>query len=278
MLYTHVSVSLAAQQGLPVALRTVWQDFTAALQRREALIYFGVDDVRQQYKRTFLGPIWLTFSTGAWVLAMALVMASLFNQSLADFLPRTMAGMFVWTFFALAILDGANVFVIAAPLINSTRLPLFFYPLRALVRYVVLYAHYLAICLVMMIILGHVPGLLALLVIPALCIHVATAFGLVLITGLINTRYRDMLPIAGVMCQLMPLLTPIAWQRDMLKKYVWIADANPFYHLIQIVRAPLMGELPATLSYLVSFATMAGALTVGLLIYRRVRYHVIFWV
>lgn len=261
-----------------MGLRSVRQDFAAAIARSEALLYFGVDDVRQQYKRTFLGPIWLTFSTGAWVLAMALVMASLFNQSLADFLPRTMAGMFIWTFFALAILDGANVFVTAAPLINSTRLPLFFYPLRALVRYIVLYAHYLLICIVMMMLLGHIPGLLALLVIPALILQILTAFGLILMTGLINTRYRDMLPMAGVMCQLMPLLTPIAWQRDMLKKYVWIADANPFYHLIQIVRAPLMGELPATLSYMVSFGTMLFTLSLGLFIYRRVRYHVIFWV
>ncbi len=261
-----------------MASSTISQDFKAAFAQHDALLYFGWDDVRMQYKRTFLGPIWLTFSTCAWIFAMALVMASLFGQSIGDFLPRTAAGMFVWTFFSLSILDGANVFVNAAPLINSTRLPLLFHPLRAMVRYIILYGHYLAVCLLLMIALGHPPGLLALLAIPALLIHVGTSLGIVLMMGLINTRYRDILPIAGVMCQLMPLMTPIAWQRDMLKKYTWIADANPFYHLIEIVRAPLMGEVPATLSYLVAGGTMLVTLTLGLLIYRRVRYHVIFWV
>jgi ABC-type polysaccharide/polyol phosphate export permease len=252
---------------------TIIQDFKAAFARHDALRYFGWDDVRMQYKRTFLGPIWLTFSTCAWIFAMALVMASLFGKGIGDFLPRTAAGMFVWTFFSLSIIDGANVFVNAAPLINSTRLPLLFHPLRALVRYIILYAHYLVVCLLLMIALGHPPGLLALLAIPALILHVGTSLGIVLMMGLINTRFRDILPIAGVMCQLMPLMTPIAWQRDMLKKYTWIADANPFY-----VRAPLMGEVPATLSYLVAGGTMLLTLTLGLLIYRRVRYHVIFWV
>lgn len=246
--------------------------------RRDALLYFGWDDVRQQYKRTFLGPIWLTFSTCAWIFAMALVMASLFNQSIGTFLPHTAAGMFVWTFFALSILDGSTVFVYAAPMINSTRLPLFFYPLRALIRYVILYAHYLLVCVLLMVIIGHPPGIMALLAIPALLIHVITAFGIILIMGLVNTRYRDLGPIAGVMCQLTPLITPIAWQRDMLKKYTWIADANPFYHLIEIVRAPLVGQVPTTLSYTVSIATMLTAITLGLMVYRRARYHVIFWV
>ena len=257
---------------------TIAQDLRAAAKRYDALLYFGWDDVRMQYKRTFLGPIWLTFSTCVWIFAMALVMASLLGQSITDLLPRTAAGMFIWTFFSLSIMDGAQVFVNAEPLINATRLPLLFHPLRALIRYIILYGHYLAVCLLLMIALGHPPGWMALLAIPALLIHIGAAFGILLMIGLTNARYRDIWPIAGVMCQLMPLMTPIAWQREMLKKYTWIADANPFYHLIEIVRAPLLGTVPATLSYIVSIGFMVTVLTLGLLIYRRVRYHVIFWV
>ncbi len=256
----------------------VRQDLTVALKRHEALLYFGWDDVRQQYKRTFLGPIWLTFSTCAWIFAMALVMASLFGQSISDYLPRTATGMFVWTFFSLSILDGATVFVNASALINATRLPLFFYPLRALIRYIILYGHYLAVCILLMICIGHPPSWLALLAIPGLIIHVFTSFGFILMFGLVNARYRDVFPIAGVLCQLMPLVTPIAWQRDMLKTHTWIADINPFYHLIEIVRAPLLGQVPTMLSYGVSLGVMVASLAFGLFVYKRVRYHLIFWI
>jgi lipopolysaccharide transport system permease protein len=103
-------------------------------------------------------------------------------------------------------------------------------------------------------------------------------FGIILIMSLLNARYRDVMPIAGVFCQIMPLLTPIAWQREMLKKYDWLADANPFYHLIEIVRAPLLGKLPEMLSYEVSLGMMVISLGLGLRLYGRARYRVIFWI
>ncbi len=254
------------------------KDLFLTLPRREAIFYFGWDDVRQQYKRTKLGPFWLTLSTCAWIFAMAFVMAALFNQKISDFLPHTMTGMFVWTFFSLSILEGSNIFVVASPLINSTRLPLLFHPLRALVRYTFLYAHYLGVCLLLMLCLGHMPTTVSLLSILGVLMHIPTAFGIALLMASLNARYRDIMPIAGVLCQLMPLLTPIAWQRSMLKKHTWIADANPFYHLIEVVRAPLMGTVPATLSYIVSAGMMVLCLYLGLWIYSRVRYRVIFWV
>lgn len=261
-----------------MSLALIIRDLRAAIDRREAILYFGWDDIRQQYRRTMLGPLWLIFSTCAWIFAMAFVMSALFNQHIADFLPHTAAGLFIWTFFSLAILDGSHVFVAAAPLINATRLPLMFYPLRSLVRYLLLYAHYLAMCLFLMACLGHFPPALSVLSILGILIQIPTVFGIILIMSLLNARYRDVMPIAGVLCQIMPLLTPIAWQREMLKKYDWLADANPFYHLIEIVRAPLLGKLPAMLSYEVSLGVMALSLALGLRLYSRARYRVIFWI
>lgn len=261
-----------------MSLAVVVEDFKQAARRYPALLYFGWDDIRQQYRRTFLGPIWLTFGTCAWIFGMALVLSALFGQSIGTFLPHTATGMFIWTFLALSLTDGCNVFVTASALINSMRLPLFFHVFRALLRYTILYAHYLAVCLLLMLVLGHPPGMLALLAIPGIAIHIVTAFGFIMVMGLTNARYRDLMPILGVMCQLMPLLTPIAWKRDMLKQHTWIADFNPFYHLIEIVRAPLMGELPTTLSYQVSLAVMVLAVVIGLWRFQRVRYKLIFWI
>lgn|SRR5487761_493581 len=261
-----------------MACSLMLNDLRRTLRRTPALLYFGWDDIRQQYRRTFLGPIWLTFGTIAWIFGMTLVLAALFNQPVAKFLPYTTIGMFVWTFLALALTDGCNVFVAASPLINSMRLPLLFHVLRALLRYVFLYAHYLLVCLVLLVALGHPPGLLGLLAIPGILIQIAIAFGLILVMGLTNARYRDLTPITLVFCQLMPILTPIAWQRDMLKKYAWLADYNPFYHLIEIVRAPLLGQVPAALSYEVSLVMMATVVGLGLWRYLKVRYRLIFWV
>lgn len=265
-------------QGLFVSLSLIVSDLAKTLRRYPALCYFGWDDIRQQYRRTFLGPLWLTFGTCAWIFGMAVVLAALFNSPVSEFLPHTTIGMFVWVFLALSLTDGCGIFINASTLITSMPLPLFFHVLRALLRYILIYAHYIVVCLLLMIALGHPPGWLALLAVPGMLLHVVAAFGIVLVVGLTNARYRDLLPIVTVLCQLMPMMTPIAWKRDMLQKYTWIADFNPFYHLIEIVRAPLMGHVPSLLSYQVSVGSMLLALGFGLFLYSRVRYRLIFWV
>lgn len=257
---------------------SIYGELRLAMQYAPALFYFGWDDIRQQYKRTFLGPIWLTFGTCLWIFGMALVLSALFNSPISDFLPHTIMGMFIFMFLSLSITDGCNTFVNAASLIQSMRLPLLFHVLRSLTRYSLLYAHYLAVGVLLMTLVGHPPSPFSILAIPGIIIHLVLAFGIILSMGFVNARYRDLLPIATVVCQLMPLMTPIAWKRDMLKQHTWIADFNPFYHLIEIVRAPMMGATPSLVSYVVSLAVMILMLLFGLWRFRTSRYKLIFWI
>jgi lipopolysaccharide transport system permease protein len=46
-------------------------------------------------------------------------------------------------------------------------------------------------------------------------------------------------------------VTPIMWPVSAISDARFVADINPFYHLIQLVRAPLLGELAEPLSWIV---------------------------
>lgn len=257
---------------------TLADEIRVTLDRLPAAYYFGYEDIRLQYKRTFLGPLWLIFGTCAYIFGFSFVMAGLFNVSITTFLPHTIIGMYVWTFLALSMTDGCTIFVNASQLIHAMRLPLLFHVARAGIRYLLLYAHYMAVAIVLMLIVGHHFTWIALLALPGIAITMVAALGGMLIFSTVNARYRDLMPLTVVICQLMPMLTPIAWRIDMLKKYQWIALMNPFYHLIEVVRAPLLGEIPTQTSYLVASATALFALMLGFVLFRRSRFHLIFWI
>ncbi len=261
-----------------MVLKSILLDFREAFNRRHAIIYFGSDDIAQQYKRTTLGPIWLICTTCFWVLSMAIVMAALFNQPISSFLPHAAIGLFVWTFMSYGLYDGCNVFVAAGPLISGTRLPLLFHPMRAMVRYLLLYAHYLGVYLLFMFCIGRLPSAIGILSLLGVAIQIPTVFGVLLMTSVLNARYRDVMPLSGMVCQVMPLLTPIAWQSDMVKRYSWLFKLNPIYHFIEIVRRPLLGAVPEMLSYAYSVGMMLVSLVVGLLLFSRARARLIFWV
>jgi ABC-type polysaccharide/polyol phosphate export permease len=47
----------------------------------------------------------------------------------------------------------------------------------------------------------------------------------------------------------LPFVTPIFWQKAFLKKHFWIVNINPFYHAVEIVRAPLLSDSLNPLSW-----------------------------
>jgi len=68
------------------------------------------------------------------------------------------------------------------------------------------------------------------------------------------------------------------WQVDMLGDRRELADLNILYHLIQIVRAPLLGEPGAAFSWIVvtGVGLVGGALAFGLFV--RFRSRISYWV
>jgi ABC-2 type transport system permease protein/lipopolysaccharide transport system permease protein len=78
--------------------------------------------------------------------------------------------------------------------------------------------------------------------------------------------------------QVLFLITPIIWMPDLLGPRQYMAECNPFFHLIEIVRAPMLGVSPSQQTIWVTLAvTAANALTTGLL-FHRFRARIAFWI
>ena len=59
--------------------------------------FLAWQDIKQRYRRSTLGPIWLTLSFGIQMLTMGFLSSFLFNASLVKSLPFVCAGMLFWT-------------------------------------------------------------------------------------------------------------------------------------------------------------------------------------
>ena len=51
------------------------------------------------------------------------------------------------------------------------------------------------------------------------------------------------------LCAAVPLLSPIVWPKEALNGYSWIADVNPVFHFIELIRAPLLGAWPTAANW-----------------------------
>ena len=103
------------------------------------------------------------------------------------------------------------------------------------------------------------PDFAALFVLPGLAILCINLVWVGLIIAVLSTRFRDISQIVTSVMQIAIFATPVMWQVSSLRDKTLIADINPLYHWLQLVRGPLLGEIPSTLSWTVSIASAVEA-------------------
>lgn len=258
-------------------LKSGVKDFLAGFSLWRMFIYLGWEDIRQRYVRTFLGPLWLIIGTAIWVGVMGFVMAALFGNSVASTLPFIASGTLIWTFIANTMNDSCTLFIGSSSVIHSVNLPLSLHVLRFLVRNFIIFAHNFIIIIVVFMACHVSLNANTLLALPGLFILLLNALWVGTFLGILNTRYRDIQQVVATSMTVLPFVTPIFWEKEFLKKHTWIATANPFYHAVEIVRAPLLGHVPAMSSWMV----MSGITLLGVLLmlglFSKYKNRVIYW-
>ena len=252
-------------------------DVAAGLRAWDLWSMLGWQDIRRRYRRSKLGPFWLTISMGVLVGALGVLYAGLFRVDVADYLPFIATGFIVWAFIASLITEGCDAFIAAERIVKQIALPLSVHVYRTLWRNLIVLAHNALIYVVVVVAFAVEPGWAALLALPGLVLLCLNGLWVGLLLGLVCARFRDVPPIAASVVQVAFFLTPIIWKPELLPDRAPVLDLNPFYHVVELVRAPLLGQVPSLHSWLAvaSFALAGWLLT--LIMYRRFRWRIAYW-
>ncbi len=85
----------------------------------------GWDDIRQRYRRSVLGPFWITLSMGMFILLLGIIYSRLFHTDLATYMPYLSVGYIVWGFISQITNESCMAFQEGARIIKQIKLPLF---------------------------------------------------------------------------------------------------------------------------------------------------------
>lgn len=259
-------------------LRRAIADIANGWRRRALWGTMGLHDVRQRYRRSIIGPFWITLSMGIMVGALGLLYGTIFKQDMHDYLPFLAAGFIFWGLISGMITDGTRVFIGAEGLIRQLPAPLSVHVYRLLWSNLITFAHNVAIFVVVALWYGINPGWNVLLVLPALALLFLNGFWLALLLGLLSARFRDIPLVVASVVQVVFFVTPVIWKADMLPGRALILDLNPFYHLIEVLRAPLLGHLPAVENWVAVIVVTVVGWAVALWFFSAYRWRLAYWV
>lgn len=259
-------------------MNLAFQDLKAAIGQYRIWMTLGYNEVKQRYRRSVLGPWWISLSMLIFVLAMGIVFSRLFHQTLNEYIPFFTAGFLFWTFISSSISESSDIFKSNGGFIKQIKLPLNIYVLKFLVRQTIFLLHnffvYSFVCLFLRVKLGAN----FFLIIPGFILFVVNVYWISLLVSIICTRFRDMSPIINSCMQIAFFVTPISWMPKLLDPNSSILKFNVFVSLLDIVRAPLLGLSASTMSWYVSLALAIGGSIISFIIFSLTRTRIAFWV
>lgn len=254
-------------------------DIAASAKRYSLVGMLGWQDVRQRYRRSAIGPFWLTISMGVMIGTIGVVFGQIFNSPIKDFLPFLAAGMILWGFIATCVTEGCTSLIAAEGIIKQLPIPLFVHVLRTLWRNILILGHNIIIFPLALLAVQKPLGLEALLSIPGFALLVLNLTWISLILGVLCARYRDLTQIVSSLLQIAFYLTPIMWLPSLLpqRSSTYLLDYNPIYHLVQIVRAPLLGQDVSALSWCVSGGMAVFGWGLAIMFYGYYKRRIAYW-
>lgn len=253
-------------------------DFITAVRTKDLWLHLAWQDIKLRYRRSKIGPLWITLSMTIFCLALGVVYGKLFKIDTREYLPFLASGFVVWTFMAGLLNEFPNCYVDNAAYLKDIKINPFNLLLRLLTRHIIIFLHNIIIIIGIYIYFQFHPGIIGLLAVPGFILVSMNIFAAGVTLSIIGVRFRDIAPITQSLVQVLFFITPLMWLPRLVPADSWLMVVNPMVYYLDITRSPLLGEMPDANSWIASMMTLVFFVVVGAYFYNKKANRIAFWV
>lgn len=259
----------------------LWTDFRYSLRDPGYWAFSSWLDILVRSRRSRLGLFWLMAPALVYVYGIGAFFAGIQDRPIGPFAVHVALGAMVFRTLMSTIISSASIFQQSEAFILDGNVRLTDYLLQSLAKSFFDLCTYVPIVVVALLMYDGV-HLLGLLLAPFTIILVyVNALWVSVVFGLIGARYTDVAQLLGNISVFFFLLTPIIWEASTMPAGSgrgFMMRANPFFHFVEIFRAPFLGEKIELSSFIyVGVFTVLG-LMIATLLYRRYSRFVPLWI
>lgn len=273
-------ITLQKRQSLWIERGLIEDLFLAVRQRRVARMLY-MAEIAESRRATGLGLLGPFLSTALHMVVLGMVMSIVFAQPLREFIPYFGLSFAIWQTLSAAIGRMANASERAVRFLAFPRLSSLIIYMVDAYDYVLGLAARLLSTLVVIAIVNH--EILVSANFPAFALGMLLASVVVIIWSPIATvvfnNFRILRGFLPQILLLIFLITPVFYSADRFSEHRWVADFNPVYHLIEVVRAPVIDGNWPVVSLAVCIGLVLGGLVLLRIVHRRQRLAMVYgWI
>ena len=255
-----------------------FSDVHKMVEKKAVWLALGWNDVQGRYNRSKLGVFWASLSILIFVSALGPIYAQLFDIPVSDYVFHLMVGIVVWNCVSAIIMESGREYVNAVNYLVSFQLSYFTLLFRVIWRNLIVLSYQMLVFLLMALVLG-LPVRIEWLIVPlALLLVIANALWMGVLMSVFATRYRDLSELMNNLFRLVFFVTPIMWMPSMKEGLELVAELNPFYHLIEIFRGPLINGVINLQSWVVALVMLVVGWLIAFPVFAQYRSRIAFWI
>lgn len=200
-------------------------------------------DLKAKYKNTLLGYVWSVCNPLMMAYILNIAFSGVIGVPTKDYILFILTALFAWSWFNVGVVGSSGCFIYNASIIKKVNLPRFLIPLSTTLTEG--FHFLLSLPIILFFLWLHdfpiyhsswIKGLPLLLIATE-----AITYGLALMVSSINTIFRDMERIVGLLLTMLFYLTPILYpSRTVPGSYRVFFDLNPMANLINMWRGLFM--------------------------------------
>jgi lipopolysaccharide transport system permease protein len=220
-------------------------DLVEAFRLRHIWGNLALFEIRSRYKRTKLGPLWITLSTLVLLVAMGPLYAKLFNKEVGEYYLYIACGFVFWNYLTTNISENAKGFHEAQGMLLSYGFPVSLYIYKTIFRNIIIMLHNVVIVVLAIVVFSEHFGIFSLVFFAGYVLAVLNLFFIGIVVAFVSTRYRDIEQIINSLLTVMFFLTPVLWDAKVLGDKYYLLYFNPFFSFVDVLRTPLVSnEIP----------------------------------
>ncbi len=267
--FPRISQAQAACKDIYLGLRK-WRIWTM----------LAYQDIKLRYRRSVLGPFWITISMAITVYSMGYLYGHLFHVELQHYYPFLVAGMLGWSLISTMVMEYTDAFVVSDRLIKQIKLPFSLHIHRIAYRNMIIFFHNILVIIPILAIFHDYAKVNwhTLLLFPGLLIIYVNAITYGLILAMLGSRYRDISQIIKSLVQVVFFITPVMWNPNVLSpKNQFAIDFNPFYAFLELIRQPLLGKVPTLHNLIAVLIVTCIGILLSAGMFKRYRARIVYW-
>jgi ABC-2 type transport system permease protein len=252
-----------------------------SFRRPDHWLYAGWLDVITRYRKTVLGLFWIFFPTIVYIWGLGAFLGAIQGTDMRPYLAHIGFGFVIFRLISTIFMEAGSSFASYQSYIYEGNLRLTDFLLRPMFRALVHFAFALPLLAIVLVGEGEpVPFMGLLASVCGMLVVLVNLFFFGILIGIVGARFPDINDFLGSVMLAVFLITPIIWLAESAPPdtlHGQLMRANPFHHMLAVMREPILGNPVEQTTYIYLGAMTVTGFVLAVVLYGRLAKRVPTW-